>query len=275
MIYYDDSEGRANTRLSQNIVDLGQPVVGLEPATGADLLITPREGLAGNVNRPPGKVQLPMYLENSFLVQRKSGSDFLNSIPKLMSILWRMRVVADEHNARPWLMVCGNMDIDLDDTVRMDGRTTGWRWGSVQGALEAWQLVGGHVSVQPDDTACGATLQRWDRNIGKWIEDVERAGLERQVLPALIADPNPWRTTLMTFPGCGDIMSAAIAEHTKRLIDAIVWMSEPKSYGVRGVGAKTLERFRQYLGLQEHEHLLILNDEPTIHGAEVPGVEEL
>ena len=122
MIYYDVTEGRANTLLSQSIVDLGQPVVGLEPATGADLLISPREGLAGNVNRPPGKVQLPMYLENSFLVQRKSGSDFLNSIPHLANIIWRMRTAGDPHNARCWLLVCGTMEFNTDATVTMNGR---------------------------------------------------------------------------------------------------------------------------------------------------------
>jgi hypothetical protein len=275
MIYYDDSEGRANTRLSQSIVDLGQPVVGLEPATGADLLITPREGLAGNVNRPPGKVMLPLYLENSFLIQRKTGRDLLNSIPNLMNILWRMRKVGDEYNARPWLMVCGEMIRNPDGTVRMDGRSTGWKWSSVQGAFEAWQLIGGHVSLSTTDEVCADNLERWNRNIEKWAEDVERSGMERQALPVMMADQRPWRRTLMTFPGCGDIMSDAIARHTNRLVDAIQWMSELESHGVRGVGAKSLERFRQYLGLKENEHIITIVDEPTIHGPEMSSVKEL
>ena len=142
MIYYDATEGRANTLLSQTIVDLGEPVVGLEAQTGADLLITEKEGLAGNVNRPPGSVLLPLYLENAFLVQRKSGNDLLNSIPDLMSILWRMRMAGDKHNARCWLLICGTMEQDPDETVRMSGRSSGWKWGSVQGALEAWSIFG-------------------------------------------------------------------------------------------------------------------------------------
>ncbi len=275
MIYYDVTEGRRNTLLSQSIVDLGQPVVGLEPATGADLLISPREGLAGNVNRPPGKVQLPMYLDNSFLVQRKSGSDFLNSIPHLANIIWRMRTAGDPHNARCWLLVCGTMECDPDMTVRMSGRSSGWAWASVQGALEFWQLMGGGISINPSDEICGTILERWNRNIEKWAIDLERSGLEKQELPVMIADENPWRRTIMTFPGCGDIMSDAIAQHAKRLCDALVWMSETGSHGVRGVGAKTLERFRQHLGLEDSEHIVIFTDEPTFHDGKMSSIKEL
>lgn len=265
MIYYDKTEGRVQTRLSQSILEMGEAVVGLEPATGADLLITPMGSLAGNVYRPPGKVQLPMHLDNAFLVQRKSGSDLLNSIPDLHNIIWKMRLAGDEHNCRYWLLVCGEFEMTHDKMVVCEGRTTGWSWASLQGALEMWSLFGGHISINPSDEACGITLERWNRNIEAWVQDVEKLGLEKQEIPKLFLDPRPWRATLMTFPNCGDIMSNNIAEENKRLCDALVWMSQPEAFGIRGVGQKTIDGFRKYFGLKDGESLSVIRDQPEFH----------
>jgi hypothetical protein len=275
MIYYDQTEGRANSRLPPVVIEAGLPVVGLEPATGADLLITEREGLAGNVNRPPGSVMLPMYIEHGFLVQRKSGSDFLNSIPELTNILWRMRMASKETIALPWLLVCGEFRPSSDGHVICEGRETGWTWHSIEALKESWQMMGGFISFQPSDYWCGETILRWDRKGAVWAKDMERGFVEKPSVPEATWGPNKWRETLMTFPNCGDVMSDRIARHAGRLCDALVWMSEVTSYGVQGVGQKTLERFRQHFGLQDNEHFAIWVDEPTIHGPEPEVPDDL
>lgn len=90
MIFYDPTEGRDNTCLSQEIIKLGRPLEGLEAQTGADLLISPLDDiLPSNVNRPPGSLLLRKHCEAGMLVQRKSGRDMLNSIPRLAEILQR------------------------------------------------------------------------------------------------------------------------------------------------------------------------------------------
>ncbi len=265
MIYYDVSEGRAISRLSPKVQEIGQPVVGLEPATGADILISIGDNLPGNVNRQPGKAMLSMFIENGMLVQRKTGMDFLGSIPDLMSILWRMRAVGDEQHATCWLMVCGKMDRwQYDNTTMMDGRSTGWNWNSVQGALEEWQRCGGYVSLQPDDDACAEFLLRWDKLLPALAVKEDKGFEKRLDVPKLQWDARPWRKTLMTFPGIGDVASDKIAEHTGRLCDALLWISEMDSYGVSGVGKKTRENARNYLGLEVDEHLAILKDTPSV-----------
>ena len=265
MIYYDVTEGRENTRLSKSIQDLGQPVIGLEPRTGADLLITEMDGLGGNLNVMPGKAQLPQFLENSFLVQRKSGGDLLNSIPDLHNIIWRMRVNGDKRNCRYWLLCCGDFDITDDNMVVCEGRTTGWHWSSMQGALEMWGLFGGHISMNPTDEACALTLERWNRNIDKWAEDVKKLGMPRVEPPKMFLEARPWRATIQSFPNCGEIMSDNIAQKNERLCDSLVWMSQKDSFGVPGIGEKTLQGFRSHLGLNDNEAMAVIRNEPTIH----------
>lgn len=73
MIYIDHTEGRDNTRLSQSILDISKPIIGLETQTGADILITPLdEPLPPNVNIPPAKPVLKRHCEAGMLIQRIS-----------------------------------------------------------------------------------------------------------------------------------------------------------------------------------------------------------
>lgn len=265
MIYYDVSEGRANTRLSEKILDLGQPVVGLESATGADLLISPKEGLGGNVNNLPDSALLPLYIQSGFLVQRKSGNDFLNSIQKLGNILWRMRVVGDKAGARCWLLVCADIRMSSDGKTILDNQDTGWNFLSVQGALYNWSILGGHYSVVNNDVECTRILRYWDDLVPKFAE-FDKKGFElKPNIPEVDYGQYPWRDTLMTFPGIGDVMADKIAEHNQRLCDSLVWLSQEDSYGVPGVGAKTLANARRKLGLEDGEGLAVLRDKPTIH----------
>ena len=264
-IYYDVSESRTGTRLHPRIVQDGFPVAGLEDATGADILITPMgEGLSGNVNHPPGSIQLKMYMKNSWLVQRKSDGDMLGSIPKLRNILTRMRTVADPVNATCWLLVDGVFEPTGDGMVILNDYVTNWNWHSLHGVLEMWQILGGKLCMQPNSLASANIILRWNQNIKKWAEEVITLMETPQDIHVPQFDPRPWRKTLMTFPGVGDISSDRIAEHCGNLAESMVWLTDLTSFGVKGIGPKIRNDARKYLGLKDEEYLQVLTNMPTI-----------
>ena len=265
-IYIDVTESRAGTRLAPSVLEVAQPVIGLEKQTGCDLMITDRgPDMVGNVLHPPGSIQLNMYMKNAWLVQRKSGGDLLNSIPHLRSILTRMRAAGDAHGARCILLCCGHYGDSPYGKVMVDGFETGWTWESMQGALEMWQLLGGHVSVQPSDEMGGATLLRWERNIDKWTGAL--AGIApRPDIELDEMDPRKWKQVLMAFPNVGPVLADKIADHRNTLADALCWMTYPGSFGVPGIGEKSLTTWRNFAGLKEGEGLIVARDEHTVHG---------
>lgn len=250
MIYYDPTEGRDNTRLSQDILKIAKPIEGLEAQTGADLLISPLDDiLPSNVNRPPGNMLLRKHCEAGMLVQRKSGRDLLNSIPRLAEILQRM----EQWKSISWLLVCGNFDYN-DGNLKVNGFPTDWSWGSYQGALDAWQLRGGYVHIEPTDDNGGIWLNRWNDNIKKMSREHV---ISRQVekITGGIFDPHPWRVVLQGFPDCGPELSARIAEYCGSLASALWYMSTDESH-IPGIGVKRKQQWRRWLGLKEGSILL-------------------
>jgi hypothetical protein len=268
-IYIDVTESRAGSRLAEAVQKVAHPVIGLERQTGCDLMITDRgSDMMGNVLHPPGSLQLQMYLKHAWLVQRKSGGDLLNSIPHLRSILTRMRTAGDMHGARSILLCCGEYERNGAGKVICDRMPSGWAWESLQGALEMWQLLGGHVSLQPTDDVGGETLLRWDRNIDKWTGAL--AGVSaRPDIELDAVDPRRWKQVLMAFPGVGPVMADKIADHNPTLADALCWMTYPGSYGVPGIGEKSLQNWHAFAGLKEGEGLLVAREQPTVNGGTV------
>ena len=265
MIYVDVTEGRADTRLPLSVIQESLQVVGLEHWTGADILITTAEGeMPGNILRPPGSLVWQRYVRDGMLIQRKSGNDFLNSIANLHNIIIRMRKT-EPHMA--WLMIAAEMHPSIDNMTVLDQHPTGWHWNSVQGALDEFQIMGGMVHVEPDDERCADWLLRWDKKLPKLLAGVERLAKEKLIMPTIGAlDQNRSRMTLMTLPGIGDDMSRRIIEHCNdRLVDALVWLSDPNASGVKGVGPTTLKRVRSWLALNDNEALMTIVDEPRIH----------
>lgn len=268
MIFYDSSEGREGTRLSQTARDISRSIIGLEAQTGADLLISPLDmPLPDNVNRPPGSLLLRKHTEAGMLVQRKSGGDLLNSIPKLTNILQRMQNWSEMN----WLLVCGKYWPNDSEEVVCEGRTTGWQWVSLDGALNAWALRGGLISYQPDDDHGGYWLERWNDSIRK---------LEREhVIPPPVQkivggmfDPHPWRTTLMSLPDCGEQLSREIANYCDSLAHSLWWMTETQNIGhIKGVGPERKRAWRRWLGLADDEVLMPVKADEKYFVTTVPS----
>jgi len=153
MIYFDSTEAREDSKLAQSVINAGKGIQGLEAATGADILISPindRE-LPADVRKPPGRILIRKFIKGGFLIQRKSGGDYLSSIPNLDSILHRMK---QWDEAIPWLLVTGVFR-DHHGKVRANEHSTDWNWASAQGAKDAWQLRGGMLHEETTDKQAG------------------------------------------------------------------------------------------------------------------------
>ena len=139
MIYYDPTEARKGTNLAQSVIDKGSPLPTLETLTGGDILLTPFPIPGNSIESGPGKTVFSNIIGKSFLLQRKSGNDLLQSIPHLMDVLRRMR----EWDSMPWLAVSGLFWKSINHKVVQDGYETGWHFHSYKGVLDAWQIAGG------------------------------------------------------------------------------------------------------------------------------------
>lgn len=262
MLYYDPTEIRDNTKLSPRVIEAGQPLVGLETATGADVLVTRHKNLEKhNALHPPGSVLLKAAVKGGFLVQRKSDHDLLHSIrePGLSHILARMCVHVGAYN---WLMIVGEFERNKDDRVVLNGHTTGWHWNSFRGAKDAWQLGGGEVAQFPNEDEAADWLLYWNERIGKIDADKEvRPKHDRTHLKL---DTRPWRSVLEEFPEVGPTMSAAIADYCGDLHTALQWMSSLSSLGLYGVGVKTKQIWRTFMGLAEGEIMFAFDEDDAV-----------
>lgn len=271
MIYIDHTEGRDNTRLSQSILDISKPIIGLETQTGADILITPLdEPLPPNVNIPPAKPVLKRHCEAGMLIQRKSGGDLLGSIPKLTDILQRMQ------QASPvcWLLICGRYE-NHDGKIFCEGRPTEWLWSSMKGATDAWQLRGGHLHEEFTDADGADWLARWNRNIGKLNRDII-IGKPVQKIVGGMFDPMPWRSVLMALPDCGPELSQRIAEHCGSLAHSLWWITEPTGFGkIPGITDSKRKAWARYMGLKEDEVLMPIAADQKYFVTEVPQPEKI
>ena len=73
-----------------------------------------------------------------------------------------------------------------------------------------------------------------------------------------------WRVVVANLPGVGPKRATALRdamlkeEAADNLITALVWLTEPKFIEkVPGIGKKTCENIRQFVGLEEIYHLFI------------------
>lgn len=272
-IYVDVTEARAASRLHPKLAQSAHKIVGLEQATGADILVTTIDDvLPGNVNRPPGSLLLKRHVENGMLIQRKTGSDAMNSIPRFHNLIARMRAA---NSKMAWLLVTGYIFRKPENNkVMVEGRLTEWNWKAYQAALDAWQILGGYTHVEPDDLTAVDWVIAWDEKLPQLVKDLEKGLAERPMTPKLgLIDPHPERQVLMGFPGCGDAISSRIMEKCQNLAAALEWMSRPDSYGVPGVGEETLKSWRKYMGLEKGEVINRIKVESEEENVEQRGTE--
>lgn len=252
-VYYDPTEARVGTRLSQSVIDSGRAVENLEQYTGADLLLTTDDyPLTRVTDAMPHQLGLKKCIAAGLLVQRKSGGDFIGSLHKLNDILVRMLEWTDT----PWLLITGRIDITPSGDAVMDGRETGWGMQSVIGYLDWWQVRGGYVTTLPSDDHVARWLNMWEARFRELRHNPVKA-LVNRTIKQVLTGPD-WKDTLATLPGIGGERARRVATTHKRLASSMVWLtdlSDPTT--VEGVASGTKEKVRAYLGLESNETLRI------------------
>ncbi|MDA8189587.1 MAG: hypothetical protein M0T85_15720 [Dehalococcoidales bacterium] len=177
-------------------------------------------------------------------IERKEAGDLLNTLrdDRLFPQIERLRQVS------PWayLVVVGDLRPGPSGTCFCDGRTTGWNWASVQGALVTCQELGVSVVQVGSDTDYEATVLRLANRSREPLRvaparDVTIVGEQEQILAAL--------------PGIGAERAATLLRQFSPAM-AIAWLTTPGELweppiAIPGIGDGTRRKVRRALGLGE------------------------
>ena len=264
MISIDPTEARSTqsyqTRLPDSVVRAAKQIPGLEQSTGADIILSAHAlppDLSSDPLLVPARRMLERAAKYALFIQRKSGSDFLNSIPHLSEIEERM-----QGWARPgacWLLIT-NLNLN---TGNADGRNRDWTPEAVQGALLWWQLRGGHLAILPSDEDIPNWLQTMHQAVlkiesepVKWCCDT-RSFVQFPPLQQLEYDAEDWRSTGSAFPrGWGDAkreaLWQALVENGQQptLLNAISVVCNGQVH-IAGIGPKLTQSLSQWVGWKE------------------------
>lgn len=254
MIYVDDTEMRARTRLPEDVQQRATVLVGLEDLTGADILLCNVPEI-GDLETLPAQARLRRACAEGILVQRKTYRDICSSIPTLKDHLCKML----QWSSDCWLLVTGQM-VRIEDTIAVfkeilsdDKKSratilyelTQWKYAPLLAAIDKWQRRGGYVAWLSDNNSIGIWLDvAW--HVKETLTPEERI-IHRTPQQALIA--SDWRDTLATLPGIGEKRANEWAGETLALTLCVLSEAD---------GSKTRHNIRQYLGLKDGFKLAIV-----------------
>jgi len=287
VIGYDPTESRSGTRLPDAVIQVGTEIQGLEPATGADLIIS-AVSIPTSIPDPipvPCKRALEYAArQGAVLVQRKSGGDFLSSIPDLGGILHRMNEWAPMGR---WLLVT-RLGEAMEDSAN---RGTGWSPESIAGAILRWKLRGGNVEILPTDD----DIPQWISFMHRTIQDIGQKGrialvtepmidwkpvnvtVKRPDEPVEVTVKRPldWATTGSWTPKGGgwgpkarDRVWQSLYDDKKptTLLNAIIRVCSGKTK-IPGIGPKSTESLQEWVGWDES---LLKESTGFIEAGEIP-----
>jgi len=265
MIGYDPTESRTGTRLPDAVIESGTEIQGLEPATGADLIISAvpiPTSIPDPIPVPCKRALEYAARQGAVLVQRKSGGDFLSSIPDLGGILHRMNEWAPMGR---WLLVT-RLGEAMEDA---SNRGTGWSPESIAGAILRWKLRGGNVEILPTDD----DIPQWISFMHRTIQDIGQKGRIALVTEPLVAwepvdvtvkRPLDWETTGSAFPkGWGAKARERVWQSLYQdglpptLMNAIIRVCQGE-VKIPGIGPKSTESLQEWVGWDES--LLVLTE---------------
>jgi hypothetical protein len=286
-IYLDPSEASSSTRLPQSVIDQSTILPGLESHTGADFLITTRkivnpsrgfkcsdealeviasyDDSAHSIDRIAEilKISLPDAvniksivdaIHAGILVQRKSGGDFISSIPDLRDIRNRML----RWSFRSWLLITGEFETRNNHVV-VDGRETGLSPECVNGAIDSWRMDGGQVDVLESDQEIGPWVSRMVDKLrvmeGKEGDD-GRVQRYKRAIPERDDDRARALAVLATLKNIGSSGAVKLLDYYGSLagtLEACLDPSVPKSKHRPGgvLGEMTVKANRELFGLEE------------------------
>ncbi len=262
-IFYDPTESRPGTRLSQGIIQAGTSLPGLERATGADLLVSPLDIYLDAIDDTlPSQEAFRHHCESGALIQRKNGMDLVGSIAKLDSIQAKMQKWGNQ----TWLLVVGTFFCTETGQLSVDHYKTDFSYNAVIGALNWWQLRGGSVVQICSEVHVGAWVRLLVQALEKAADSKEKVVEPKTVMQRLTNEGGFWqddvriaaKVTLGSFPGMGPHRAELLAEKFGSLGCCMEFLSDIRLWGEmapKGIGMKTLELARRWLGMTDGVYL--------------------
>lgn len=263
MIFIDPSESRERTRLPDTILSQAKVINRLEEFTGADLLVsTLKLPLRDLTDDDVTTNLLRRHCENGYLIQRKSGRDYLNSIPDLSHILYRMC----QWTPAPILLISGQFMPTREGTVCVDGQDTDWSYNAYLGGKWVWQnrglqterfnAVGKVVEVLRDSLIPSVINVLLDS-----LRDdnpLHRLTLHNPIPRQVIGEPD-WSIYLTALKiGIGEDKMTILQRNMKSLADALCYLSDYdnlRAHKIEGIGKSHVRRAKERLGLADDECL--------------------
>jgi len=252
MIAIDATEARDNTRLPN--AQSYHAITHLEKHTGADILVHPFRRLPDALLTPPHLAALKRACEHGVLIQRKSGGDFISSIPDLSEILCRMK----EWSPNPWLLPT-NIYKGKGNTVVVTGsrRKQNYRWWSVSGALDSWAHGGGSVKFGLSDQDIPAWLDHLERKVREWQEKPVKTVVHKRAQRPIAKEDETWYNTLRAWPpNVGEKMLLELAMYIENtlglpttLANAVCVACSSIATNVRHWGPKSAQKVREWYGV--------------------------
>jgi len=265
MIAIDHTEARKGTKLSKNVISASVIATGLEHLTGADILVTTKGApvITHLKENLPSARKLAKLLSSGVLIQRKSGEDFLHSIPTLKQTLLRMA----DHKAmvRPILATVGLYTPNRNGNCTVDGMNTIGPSVPYKSAVTAqwrWQARGG-IYINFKSESEFARWIAWLHN--KELNAIEKNG-ETLVVEAqqeLRLKPSGWWGELTMFPGIGPVRARKIADALpdkwKTFAWALHFLTACPGEATRVVPQSVLQDMRRILGLDLTEFIAVMD----------------
>jgi len=257
---YDPTECREGTRLPESVCKSGTEVLGLEECTGGDFFVTTEKVLLKDARANPAVTQaaLRLYLESGILVQRKSGSDFVQSIPHLSEIHRRM---LEWVPAERCVLLITDLEFSREGFAIAGGRPSKWTLGSIRGKFRWWNLRGGWVDILSGDDEIGAWITEMYEILARAKESPVITTMPNHPIQKMVSEPDNWVTTGQMFPrGVGRKKRESLAREIDPTCDPI---ESPPSMGqvllyttsgrmkrAQGWGPTLLERMKEYSGVK-------------------------
>ena len=187
----------------------------------------------------------------AIVVERKTLSDLCASVAdgRLMNQAQEMR------GSSEWCyIVVTDIPAVAGGNLVINGKASGWKWSSIQGALLTCQELGVPVIWCDGQARYGATLE--------WLATRDRGGVRiaarREAVLESLAEK-----LLTAIPGIGGQRAAALLQYCGNAAWALDYLTGMVGGEVVGVGKNTMVATRSVLGLEDGNKLAVVSMEET------------
>lgn len=182
-------------------------------------------------------------------VERKTANDFLGSLRD--NRIWTQ--LAGLRSLTPWayLALCGDLRPGPGGLTFSDGRSTGWNWASVSGALLSIQEAGVHVVWVPSDSEYEQAVIR--------LANRDRSPIIVQPARQMVLMSEA-EQILTSLPGIGLEKARSLLAYCGSPAWALWFLCDEQWDGPnppKGFGPETKRRVRAALGLKPEQQLWI------------------